>query len=257
MMIEDDEQTTDLMKPCSASGNFWKSEYDTYKDKSARDVRRLIQSHRAENAHQEQVKTRLLKLVDIKDAHIMELQQKVARLEKSSDAARCTDTVPTTTTEMNAKLNAMNERLASTEDALARTREQLYKRDMNTNDENLVYETLQDSERRAEKLEDENRELKGMLAAVEDEIAFCQSQREAKFREREGKLQQIIQTLRQCLKERNLALAHLREERDDLRTQVSSVHKRLSILAMSAGLISQNEIVESIRRYQEVEGHIT
>lgn len=257
IFADEDDETMELMKPCSPSGLFWKSEYDEYKSNSARDVRRLVQFHNAVKAQKEQETSQLLQYLDIKDKRIAELQQHVARLEKSSDAMPSSDTFRSSANEMSARLNAMAERLGSTEDALARTRQQLHTRNVNTDEPSPYYDMFQESELKAKRLENENQELKETLAAIEEEVVSCQSQRDSKFREREAKLQKIIQYHRQCLKGRNQMLAQLQDERDDLRAQVSSVHKRLSILAMSTGLISHKDIGESIRRYYELEGPIT
>ena len=211
-MQADPDQTIDLSKPHSRSGQHWKSEYDQYFERSSREMKQIIQYGQNVKSYAAKRDTEASRLVDQLQQEQMKvdaMERKVVRLNKRLEVAQTADKTgegdharlvaniaqqSTLASKYRNECEALRNRLSDLNSGETFDRFRIPSQDPDRGDANEQLETLrqaaENASEQAQRLEAENSALKHSLARVKEEMMSYESRRlarEEKLKQREQK----------------------------------------------------------------------
>ncbi|EEP79526.1 predicted protein [Uncinocarpus reesii 1704] len=271
----EDDSTTNLNEPHSQSGKYWKAEYESYRTKSDREIKKLIEYRRLTRSFARKKDEQVIRLTD----KLKQEEEKLKEMESclAGLASRMADKINTgepknedmvkelsqqTALTLKHKHKAASFRKAlekhgvldsdesslddeSKHDALVqklrRAQEELdqantqLKAEEKSKDFMNLQALAQESERKAKELESENLSLKRELAKIKKEISGYEDRRKAN----EGRLKRKQETLESRVKEYS----------ERLRDSSKAHHEAESALkkTFDAEKREMQEVIESLR----------
>lgn len=233
----EDDGTTNLNEPHSQSGKYWKSEYESYRAKSDREIKKLIEYRSLTKSFAKKKEDEVLRLTDRlkqEEGRVREMEQCLTKLaagvaEKIStgepgNEAMVKELSQQTMLTLKHKHKTASLRRALERNGILESDESSHEDDMEesavaaklravqgeldranaqlraqdqSNDLKKLQDLAEASERKATELDKENLSLKRELARVKQEISGYEDRRKAK----EAKLKQRQETLRSRVEE--------------------------------------------------------
>ncbi|KAL4919467.1 spindle pole body formation-associated protein-domain-containing protein [Aspergillus aurantiobrunneus] len=245
----DNEDTINMSEPRSRSGKYWKAEFDSYRSKTALEIRRLIQYRSAAKTYakkKDEEAYRLAAKLKDEELRVEEMERHNTRADKEQlvqDLTKQTAlalqykhkaSVLRKTLEQHGVVGSEVDDLAGpsdsninpkeTSDALQRSQQALAQANARIEEmkqQQSEFEQLRDlalsSEQKASELEKENAMLKHTLARFKQEASKYEGrrkEREARLKQRESKLETRIQEYRERLKS---ASQQHRDQEEDMK----------------------------------------
>ncbi|KAI5309562.1 hypothetical protein KEM55_002966 [Ascosphaera atra] len=266
---DDEDVTVDLELPHSQSGLFWKQEYESYRQKTALETLKLVEYRRAAKRYAKQKEEETQWFIQrlrekeatnsdlerqLYDAQMMVVEKEDEKHKKwleEQDKRHKEDQEKLR--QKDNELAAMAEKLREAEEAL-RTKEPQEPTDDANGHVQALQSLAEDSERKAKELARENSSLKHMLARLKSEVSNYEGRRRAKeekLKLRESKLQTRVQRYKERIEE--MKREHEARE-NEMQRQTDSLRRKLSVMGISTGLISTQEIDRSLRDHGGEEG---
>ncbi|KAI5302843.1 hypothetical protein KEM56_000293 [Ascosphaera pollenicola] len=269
---EDDDVTTDLTRPHSQSGNFWKKEYEDFKAKTMIETRRLVEYRSAakEFAKRQAMETQLLKKqrhgkdatisdlrTQLRAAQILSVQRDDTSYKREIEALHLRQLQDQA--ELRKKDAELEEMARQLEEAksLAPTETRSAAASVDDDEAEAMRSAVESSEQKAKELRTENSTLKRMLARVKAEISNYEVRRKAKeerLKARESKMEERLQRYRQELRNTKQQLAEeqerFREEQQEMKTMIEVLRTKLSI-AMPADTELTEDLDQSMKNYRD------
>lgn len=234
---ESQDETVNLEEPQSRSGKYWKAEYESYRERTSQEMRKLIQYRSAAKSYARKKDAEALRLTEKlrqEEAKVADMERQVAGL--ASDMVGVTDSDKEQLIQELAKQTALavqykhkvdnlrkalerhgvvgpedqteteqpEDELERVQRELAQAREKIAELEKENRELAELRELAQSSERKAQELEKENAQLKQSLARVKQEMVKYEGrrkERESKLKQREAKLEARNQEFRQRIKE--------------------------------------------------------
>lgn len=251
---ESQDETVNLEEPQSRSGKYWKAEYESYRERTSQEMRKLIQYRSAAKSYARKKDAEALRLTEKlrqEEAKVADMERQVAGL--ASDMAGGNDSDKEQLLQELAKQTALavqykhkvdtlrkalerhgvvsqdgQTESAEPENELERVRRELTQArekiaELQQQNQELaeLRELAQSSQRKAQELEKENAQLKQSLARVKQEMIKYEGrrkERESKLKQREVKLEARNQEFRQRIRE-------YREMQDTLKRTIHEERK--------------------------------
>ncbi|ODH51599.1 hypothetical protein GX48_02268 [Paracoccidioides brasiliensis] len=248
---DEDDSTTNLNEPRSQSGIYWKSEFDSYRARTDREIKKLIEYRSVAKSYAKKKELEMRRLSDKlkrEEAKVAEMELHVSKLaagmadrtsNKASNEAmfkelskqtalavqykRKTDSlrkalkqhgVLDSDGESPGKNSGSDDvclKLLETEKALELANAKLNDAENNKPDTKKLQDLVESSERKASELQKENKALKQSLSRFKEEMANYEDRRQAK----EERLKQKEQKLQDRIQEYKNRLHEERQQHQD------------------------------------------
>ncbi|PGH10140.1 hypothetical protein AJ80_07591 [Polytolypa hystricis UAMH7299] len=246
----DDDVTTNLEHPRSQSGNYWKSEYESYRAKTNREIKKLIQYRSVAKSYarkKEEEALRLAEKLKEEEAKVTEMERRVSELaagvvggttgDEKEDMVKELSKQTALALQYKHKVDSLRkalerhgvvdaggelyenksppdtitQRLYETKEALKQARTQQDRMKNQKSEMKELQNLAQSGELRASELRKENLTLKQTLNKVKEDIAKHEDRRKAK----EARLKQRERKLETRIQDYRTRLNDLRQESQD------------------------------------------
>ncbi|KGQ02157.1 hypothetical protein PAAG_11112 [Paracoccidioides lutzii Pb01] len=219
---DEDDSTTNLNEPRSQSGIYWKSEFDSYRARTDREIKKLIEYRSVAKSYAKKKELEMRRLSDklkreeakaSNEAMFKELSKQTAlavQYKRKTDSLRRAlkqHGVLDSDGESPGKNSGSDDvclKLLETEKALELANAKLKDAKNNKPDTKKLQDLVESSERKASELQKENKALKQSLARFKEEMANYEDRRQAKeerLKQKEQKLQGRVQEYKNRLHE--------------------------------------------------------
>ncbi|PGH13959.1 hypothetical protein AJ79_03374 [Helicocarpus griseus UAMH5409] len=248
---DDKDVTTNLEDPRSQSGIYWKAEFDNYRAKTDREMKKLIQYRSVIKSYAKKKDTEMQRLSEKlkrEEAKVAEMELHVSKLaagmvdrtgnkESNEDMVKELATQTALAVQNKRKAESLRkalerhgvlesdeesqekdsgsehicQKLRETEEALALANAKLKDAESNKPDVKQFQDLIESSARKANELQKENKDLKQQLARVKQEMTNYGGRRDAK----EARLKQKEQKLQNRVQEYRNRLEEARQQHQD------------------------------------------
>ncbi|KAJ5665082.1 Spindle-body formation-associated protein [Penicillium maclennaniae] len=260
---EVEDITLNLDEPRSESGKYWKTEFDAYRVRTNREIKKLIHYRSVAKSYARKKDSESLRLADKlreEEEKVVEMERQVSRLasaivgegsqagkeELIQDLTKQTtlalqvvkgDVIETTESTKEEQHSDNSFELRKAQQELKQANAQIEEMKRRSSDLTTLQNLAQSSEKKAQDLEKENHSLKQTLARVKQEMSRYEGRRkekETKLKQREAKLEARIQEYRDRLKttsqehraSEEALRANFEEERRRMQNQIDLLRLR-------------------------------